>query len=157
KSRTQFRRVVEIVEKRTPGAALTTVHQKLLGCALLLEDFDQAIAEATFLLQTQERAEYYYDRALARQRKGDLNGARGGCGAAQQEGGEVGAARPLRGSIARARGGAAPAVEEPAAASGARASDPKPPLAKGCALMLLGRDADALGDFKASLKANQGL
>src|SRR5262249_42204399 len=40
KARDHFAKVVDLVEKQQPGAALPGVHQKLLGCAILLEDFD---------------------------------------------------------------------------------------------------------------------
>lgn len=156
-ARGHFRRVVEVVERRTPGAALTTVHQKLLGCALLLEEFDEAVAEATLLLKTQERGEYYYARALALHRKGDLNGALEDCAAAVREDARMAKARTLRASIVLARGDAATALGEYDEARKAAPSDPGVPLARGCALLLLGRDADALGDFRASLKANTGL
>jgi tetratricopeptide (TPR) repeat protein len=156
-SRAQFRRVVEIVERRTPGAALTTVHQKLLGCALLLEEFDDAIAEATLLLQTQERAEYYYDRALAKQRKGDLNGALEDAAAAVREDAQMSKARALRAFIVLARGDAATALAELDDARKAKASDPGVPFSRGGALLLLGRDAEALADFRSALAVNQGL
>ncbi|HZE97062.1 MAG TPA: tetratricopeptide repeat protein [Planctomycetota bacterium] len=156
-SRRHFRRVVEVVERRTPGAALTTVHQKLLGCALLLEDFDDAVTEATILLQTQERGEYFYDRALARHRKGDLNGALDDCVAALREDGQMAKARILQASIVLAKGDATTALDGYAAALQSKPSDPSIPLAKGCSLLLLGRDAEALVEFRASLKANQGL
>ena len=156
-SRAQFRRVVQIVERRTPGAALTTVHQKLLGCALLLEDFDEAIAEATLLLQTQERAEYYYDRALARQRKGDLNGALEDAAAAVREDGQMSKARALRAFVVLGRGDAVTALTELDDARKSKPSDPGVPFSRGVALLLLGRDAEALGDFRAALGVNQGL
>jgi tetratricopeptide (TPR) repeat protein len=155
-SRTHFRRVVEVVERRTPGAELTTVHQKLLGCALLLEDFDEAIAEATLLLKAQERAEYYYDRALARHRKGDLNGALEDCAAAVREDAQMAKARTLRASIVLARGDPATALGEFDEARKARPSDPLIPYSRGCALLLLGRDEEALAQLRASLKLNQG-
>jgi tetratricopeptide (TPR) repeat protein len=156
-SRAQFRRVVEVVERRSPGAALTTVHQKLLGCALLLEDFDEAIAEATLLLKTQERAEYYYDRALARQRKGDLNGALEDAGAALREDAQMAKARTLRAAVVLARGDTATALSEFDEARKSRPSDPAVPFARACALILLGRDAEALTDLRAAQKVNQGL
>ncbi|HLY10982.1 MAG TPA: tetratricopeptide repeat protein [Planctomycetota bacterium] len=156
-SRAQFRRVVDLVERRTPDAALTTVHQKLLGCALLLEDFDEAIAESTLLLKTQERAEYYYDRALARQRKGDLNGALEDAAAAVREDAQMAKARTLRAAVVLARGDAATALSELDEARKAKPSDPGVPFARACALLLLGRDAEALTDLRAALKANQGL
>ena len=156
-SRAQFRRVVDAVERRTPGAALTGVHQKLLGCALLLEDFDEAIREATLLLQSQERAEYFYDRALARQRKGDLNGALEDSAAAIREDPQMVKARALRASIVLARGDAATALGEFDEARKAKPSDPGVPFARACALLLQGRDAEALADLRASLKLNQGL
>lgn len=156
-ARGHFRRVVEVVERRTPGAALTTVHQKLLGCALLLEDFDDAIAEATLLLKTQERGEYYYGRALARHRRGDLNGALEDCTAAVREDARMAKARTLRASIVLAKGDAATALTEYDEARRSRPSDPSVPLARGCSLLLLGREAEALGEFRASLKVNHGL
>ncbi|HVR86451.1 MAG TPA: tetratricopeptide repeat protein [Planctomycetota bacterium] len=155
-SRAHFRRVVEVVERQTPGAALTTVHQKLLGCALFLEDFDEAIAEATLLLKTQERAEYYYDRALARHRKGDLNGALEDCAAAVREDAQMAKARTLRAFIVLARGDTATALGEFDEARKAKPSDPSIPFSRGCALLLLGRDPEARGQFRESLKANQG-
>jgi len=156
-SRAHFRRVVQIVERQTPGAALTSVHQKLLGCALLLEDFDEAVAEATLLLKTQERAEYYYDRALARHRKGDWNGALEDCAAAVREDAQMAKARTLRASIVLARGDTVTALGEFDLARKAKPSDPGVPFSRGCALLLLGRDAESLAEFRASLKANQGL
>src|SRR6516162_268347 len=63
KSRDHFSKVVLLVEKERPGAPLPDVHQKLLACAMMLEDFDAAQAEATRLLQFQARAEYFYTRA----------------------------------------------------------------------------------------------
>src|SRR5205807_2551846 len=92
----QFTKVVELVEKEKPGAPLPGVHQKLLGCALLLEDFDAAVAEATRLLQVQPTAEYYYARALARQRKGDLKGTIDDCAGALKEDALLTKARTLR-------------------------------------------------------------
>jgi tetratricopeptide (TPR) repeat protein len=156
-SRVQFRRVVDVVERRSPGAALTTVHQKLLGCALLLEDFDAAIEESTLLLKSQERAEYYYDRALARQRKGDLNGALEDCAAAIREDAQMAKARTLRAFVVLAKGDSATALDELDEARKAKPSDPGIPFARGCILLLLGRDADALTEFRAALKVNQGL
>jgi len=156
-SRGHFRRVVEIVERRTPGAALTTVHQKLLGCALLLEDFDEAVAEATLLLKLQERAEYYYDRALALHRKGDLNGALEDCAAAVREDAQMAKARILRAAIVLSRGDPVTALGEYDQARKAKPSDPAVPFSRGCALLLLGRDAESLGEFQASLKINLGL
>ncbi len=157
KSRGYFRTVVDRVEKQNPGSPLVTVHQKLLGCALLLEDFDAAIDEATRLLKIQERAEYYYDRALARQRKGDLNGALEDCSAAVKEDGRLTKARVLRASILLAKGDVPTALDEYAAAIKGRASDPEAPFARGCARLLLGKEAEALEDFRASQKVNQGL
>jgi tetratricopeptide (TPR) repeat protein len=156
-SRGHFRRVVEVVERRTPGAELTTVHQRLLGCALLLEDFDEAIAEATLLLKTQERGEYYYDRALARHRKGDLNGALEDCAAAVREDPRMVKARTLRASIVLAKGDPATALGEYDESRKTKPSDPSVPLAKAGSLLLLGRDAEALTELRASLKVNQGL
>jgi tetratricopeptide (TPR) repeat protein len=156
-SRTHFRRVVELVERQTPGAALTTVHQKLLGCALLLEDFDGAIAEATLLLKAQERAEYYYDRALARHRNGDWNGALEDCAAAVREDAQMAKARTLRASIVLARGDTATALREFDETRKARPSDPAAAYSRACALLFLGRDAESLDEFRASIKANQGL
>jgi tetratricopeptide (TPR) repeat protein len=156
-ARGHFRRVVEAVERRTRGAALTTVHQRLLGCALLLEDFDEAVDEATLLLKTQERGEYYYDRALARHRKGDLNGALEDCAAAVREDARMSKARTLRASIVLAKGDAATALKEYDEARKANPSDPGVPLARGCSLLLLGRDAEAPVEFRASLKVNTGL
>jgi tetratricopeptide (TPR) repeat protein len=157
KSRGYFAAVVERVEKKSPGSPLIAVHQKLLGCALLLEDFDAAIDEATRLLKIQERAEYFYDRALARQRKGDLNGALEDCAAAVREDGQLTKARVLRAGILQAKGDVPTALDEYAAAIKARASDPGAPFGRGCARLLLGREAEALEDFRASKKANQGL
>lgn len=157
KSRDQFRAVVERVERKSPGSPLTTVHQKLLGCALLLEDFDAAIEESTRLLQIQERAEYYYDRALARQRKGDLNSALEDCSAAVREDGQLPKARVLRATILLAKGDVPTALEEFGAAIKVKPSDPWAPFARGCARLLLGRDPEALEDFRASKKVNQGL
>lgn len=156
-SRGHFRRVVEVVERKTPGAALTTVHQKLLGCALLLEEFDDAVAEATLLLKTQERAEYYYDRALALHRKGDLNGALDDCAAAVREDAQMAKVRILRASIVLARGDSVTALGEYDEARKAKPSDPAVPFSRGCSLLLLGRDAESLGELRASLKINQGL
>jgi tetratricopeptide (TPR) repeat protein len=68
KARDHFARVVELVEKEQPGAPLPGVHQKLLGCAILLEEFDAAVREASHLLQIQATGEYYYARAIARRR-----------------------------------------------------------------------------------------
>ena len=157
KARGHFTTVVERVEKRSPGSPLLAVHQKLLGCALLLEDFDAAIEEATGLLKVQERAEYYYDRALARQRKGDLNGALEDCSSAVREDGQLAKARALRASILLAKGDVPTALDEYAAAIKAKPSDPWAPFARGCARLLLGRDAEALEDFRTSKKVNQGL
>lgn len=157
KSRDHFAVVVESVEKKNPGSPLITVHQKLLGCALLLEDFDAAVEEATRLLKIQERAEYFYDRALARQRKGDLNGALEDCSAAVKEDAQLSKARVLRATILLAKGDVPTALDEYAAAVKARTSDPGAPFARGCAKLLLGREAEALGDFRASKKINQGL
>jgi tetratricopeptide (TPR) repeat protein len=154
--RTQFRRVVELVERKTPGATLTTVHQKLLGCALLLEDFDDAVTESTLLLKDQERAEYYYDRALARQRKGDLNGALDDCAAALREDSQMAKVRVLRATIVHAKGDPATALSDLDQAARAKPSDPSVPLARGCLHLLQEQDAEALAAFRASLKVNFG-
>ena len=70
-ARTHFGKVVELVERKSPEAALPRVYQQLLACDLLLEDFDRAIEDASYLLKLQATGEYYFDRALAQQRKGD--------------------------------------------------------------------------------------
>lgn len=156
-ARGHFRRVVEVVERLTPGAALTTVHQKLLGCALLLEDFDEAIVESTLLLKTQERGEYYYDRALARHRKGDLNAALDDCAAAVREDARMVKARTLRAAIVLEKGDAVTALGEVDEARKAKPSDPSAPLAKASLLLLLGRDGEAPAELRASLALNQAL
>jgi len=154
--RKHFKRVVELVERKTPGATLTTVHQKLLGCALLLEDFDEAVAEATLLLKDQERAEYYYDRALARYRKGDLNGALEDCGAAVREDGQMVKARVLRASVVYDKGDRATAFADLDRAAQVKPSDPSVPLARACLLMLELEDRNALDKLRESLKLNAG-
>lgn len=154
--RKHFKRVVELVERKSPGAALTTVHQKLLGCALLLEDFDEAVTEATLLLKDQERAEYYYDRALARYRKGDLNGALDDCGAAVREDGQMVKARVLRASVVYDKGDRATAYADLDRAAQVKPSDPSVPLARACLLILDGDDPSALAKLRESLKLNVG-
>ena len=104
KARDHFVRVVQLVEKEKPGAPLAGVHQKLLGCAILLEEFDAAIREATHLLQIQTTGEYYYARALARRRKGDAKGAIEDCDAAIKEDGLLVKARTLKAEVLLSRG-----------------------------------------------------
>lgn len=154
--RKQFKRVVELVERKSPGATMTAVHQKLLGCALLLEDFDDAVAEATLLLKDQERAEYSYDRALARYRKGDLNGALDDCATAIREDGQMAKARILRASVIFDKGDPASAFTDLDQAAKAKPSDPSVPLARGCLQMLALKNAEALAEFRTSIKLNAG-
>jgi tetratricopeptide (TPR) repeat protein len=156
KARDHFSKVVEIVEKEQPGAPLPGVHQKLLGCAMLLEDFDAAVAEATRLIQFQPGAEYYYARALARQRKGDPKGAAEDCADALREDALLTKARTLRAYVILAGGDAEAGLAEYARAVQARASDPGGYLGRACAYYRLERWAEALQDLQSARKLNRG-
>lgn len=156
KSREQFARVVELVEKEKPGAPLPGVRQKLLACALLLEDFDAAIVEADRLIRIQETAEYYYARALARARKGDGKGALEDCAAALKEDPRLTKARSLKADVLFAQGDDASALAELAEAARLKPSDPAAFLARACAHYRLERWNDAREDLRLSLKLNQG-
>jgi tetratricopeptide (TPR) repeat protein len=156
KSRDHFTRVVELVEKAQPGAPLPTVHQKLLGCAILLEEFDAAIREASHLLRLQTTAEYYYARALARRRKGDAKGAIEDCDAAIKEDGLLVKARILKAEVLLSRGETDPALAEYAAAIQAKTSSHEGYLGRACAYYRLERWADALADLRTARKVNRG-
>jgi tetratricopeptide (TPR) repeat protein len=156
KARDQFAKVVELVEKEKPGAPLPGVHQKLLGCAILLEDFDAAEREATHLLKIQATGEYYYDRALARQRKGDLKGAVEDCESALKEDSLLTKARTLKAELLLAQGDGKAALEELAEAIRLRPSDPEAFLARACAHYRLERWNEADGDLQSVLKLNKG-
>ncbi len=156
KARDRFRKVVELVEKQNPAAPLPVVHQKLLGCAMMLEDFDAAIAEATRLLKFQARAEYFYARALARQRKGDLKGTlEDGADALREEPGLT-KARTLRAYTLLASSDVDAALAEYAAALQRKPSDPGGPLGRAGAYYRLERWKEAEEDLKAARKLNQG-
>ena len=156
KSRDHFTRVVELVEKAQPGAPLPGVHQKLLGCAILLEDFDAAIREASHLLRIQTTGEYYYARALARRRKGDAKGAIEDCDAAIKEDALLIKARILKAEVLLSRGETEPALAEVAAAIQSKPSSHEGYLARACAFYRLERWTDALADLKTARKMNQG-
>jgi tetratricopeptide (TPR) repeat protein len=156
KAKEQFARVVELVEKSKPGAALPGVHQKLLGCALLLEDFEAAVAEATRLLEIQPTGEYFYARALARQRKGELDAALDDASKAVQEDGLLVKARTLRASLLLSKGQAAPAMDEFAAAIRAKPSEREGYLGRAAAHYRLEHWAEAAGDLQSARKANRG-
>jgi len=157
KARDQFSKVVQLVEKEKPDAPLPGVHQKLLGCAMLLEDFDAAVAEATRLIQFQPTAEYFYARALARQRKGDLKGTIDDCAGALREDTHLTKARTLRAYAIVAGGDPDAGLAEYAAAVRAKPSDPGGYLGRACALYRLERWAEALDDLKAARKFNRGV
>lgn len=156
KSRDHFTRVVQLVEKAQPGASLPGVHQKLLGCAMMLEEFDAAIREATHLLAIQETGEYYYARALARLRKGDAAGAVGDCDRALKEDPKLVKALSLKADVKLSRGETEPALADYAAAIQARPSSHEGPLARAAASYRLERWADALADLLAAAKLNRG-
>jgi tetratricopeptide (TPR) repeat protein len=157
KARDQFSKVVELVEKEKAGAPLPGVHQKLLGCAMLLEDFDAAVAEATRLLQYQPSAELYYVRALARQHKDDLKGAIHDCTAALKEDGLLTKARTLRGYALLVDGDAQAGLAEFAAAIRAKPSDPEGYLGRAGAFVRLERWKEALDDLQSAQKFNRGV
>jgi tetratricopeptide (TPR) repeat protein len=156
KARDHFSKVVLLVEKEQPGAPLPGVHQKLLGCAMLLEDFDAAITEATRLLKFQVRAEYFYTRALARHHKGDLKGTLEDCAEALREEPTLTKARTLRAYALLAGSDVDAALAEYAAAIRAKASDPGGPLDRACAYYRLDRWKEAGEDLKSARKLNQG-
>jgi len=156
KSREHFAKVVELVEKEQPGAPLPDVHQKLLGCAMMLEDFDAAVAEATRLLKFQARAEYFYARALARQRKGDFQGTLEDCADALREEPGLTKVRILRADALLASSDVDAALAEYAAAIQRKPSDPGGPLGRACAYYRLERWKEAAEDLKAARKLNQG-
>jgi tetratricopeptide (TPR) repeat protein len=156
KARDHFARVVLLVEKEKPGAPLPGVHQKLLGCALLLEEFDAAVREATHLLQIQTTGEYYYARALARRRKGDARGAIEDCDAALKEDALLVKARTLKADVLLARGETEAALAEYGIAIQARPSSREGYLARACAFYRLERWADALADLRTARKVNRG-
>lgn len=156
KARDHFAKVVELVEKTSPGAPLPAVRQKLLGCALLLEEFDAAIAEATRLIAIQATGEYYFARALARQRKGDLKGALEDGAAALAEEPRMTKARSLRASVLIAQGDAKGGMEELAAAIRAKPSDPHAHLARAAARYQQGQWPEAFDDLQKAGKLFTG-
>lgn len=156
KSRDHFARVVELVEKAQPGAPLPGVHQKLLGCAILLEEFDAAVREASHLLRIQTTGEYYYVRALARRRKGDAKGAIEDCDAAIKEDALLVKARTLKAEALLSLGETEPALAELAAAIQAKPSGREGYLGRACASYRLERWADALADLQTARKMNRG-
>jgi tetratricopeptide (TPR) repeat protein len=156
KAREQFTRVVELVGKENPGATLIDVHQKLLGCAVLLEEFDTAVAEATRLINAQPRAEYFYARALARQRQGDAKGAVDDCAEALREEPGMTKARTLRAYALLAGGDREAGLAEYAAALRAKPSDPGGYLGRACALYRLERWKEALDDLRSARRLNAG-
>lgn len=156
KARDHFAKVVEIVEKTAPGAPLPGVHQKLLGCALLLEEFDAAIAEATKLIAIQSTAEYYFARALARQRSGDAKGSLEDCDAALKEDKLLTKARTLKAERLLARGEGKAALDELTQAITLKPSDPSAFLARACAHYREGRWQEALQDLQSASALNAG-
>jgi tetratricopeptide (TPR) repeat protein len=156
RARDHFAKVVAIVEKTAPNPPLPAVRQKLLGCALMLEEFDAAIAEATRLIGIQSTAEYFYVRALARQRKGDGKGAIEDCAAALQEDGFHTRARTLKAEVLLARGEGKAAMSELAEAIRLKPSDPSAFLARACAHYREGRWPEALQDLQSSSTLNTG-
>jgi tetratricopeptide (TPR) repeat protein len=152
-----FAKVVELVEKTTPGAPLPTVHQKLLGCALLLEEFDAAIAEATKLIAIQATAEYYFARALARQRSGDAKGAIEDCDAALKEDNLLTKARTLKAEGLMAGGEGKSAMAELDEAVRLKPSDPAAFLARACAHYREGRWKEAQQDLQSASALSTGL
>jgi len=156
KSRDHFARVVELVEKSQPGAPLPGVHQKLLGCAILLEEFDAAIREASHLLRIQTTGEYYYARALARRRSGDSKGAIEDCDAAMKEDALLVKARTLKAEVLLSRGETEPAMAEYGGAIQAKPSGREGYLGRACAYYRLERWAEALADLQTARKQNRG-
>ena len=156
KSRDHFAKVVQLVEKEQPGAPLPGVHQKLLGCAMMLEDFDAAIREATHLLGIQETGEYYYARALARRRKGEVAGAVEDCDRALQEDPRLVKALALKADVRLSRGETEPALADHAAAIRAKPSSREGSLGRAGAFYRLGRWAEALADLQTADKLNRG-
>lgn len=156
KARDHFTKVVELVEKSQPGAPLPGVHQKLLGCAMLLEDFDTAIAEATKLIRLQATGEYYFARALARQRSGDEKGALDDCAAALKEDAVLIKARGLRAELLLGQGEEKAALDELAEAVKLRPADPGPYLARAAVHYRRQRWAEARTDLRTGFKLNQG-
>jgi tetratricopeptide (TPR) repeat protein len=156
KSRDHFARVVELVEKAQPGAPLPGVHQKLLGCAMELEEFDAAIREATRLIAIQETGEYYYARALARRRKGEGAGAIEDCDRALKEDPKLVKAWGLKADVKLSRGETEHALADWAAAIQAKPSSHEGPLARAAAFYRLDRWAEALPELQAASKLNRG-
>lgn len=156
KARDQFAKVIELAEKEKPGAPLVGVRQKLLGCALQLEDFEAAIAVATRLIEIQATGEYYYARGLARQRKGDVKGALEDGASALSEDGRMTKARSLRASLLLSQGDAQAAMDELAAAIQAKPSDPTAYLARAAARYQQGQWAEAFDDLQKAEKLFTG-
>lgn len=157
KARDHFSKVVALVEKEKPGAPLPGVHQKLLGCAMLLEDYDAAVAEATRLIQFQPTAEYYYARALARLHKDDPKGAIDDCAAALKEDALLTKARTLRGYALLVGGDAQAGLAEYAAAIQAKPSDAEGYLGRAGAHLRMERWKEALDDLQSARKFNRGV
>lgn len=156
RAQTQFQKVVERVEAVKPGEALPGVHQKLLACALLLEDFDSAVNEATRLINLQPIAEYYYDRALAFRRKGDPRAALADCARALQEDALMTKARVLRAETLLMTGEVTAAMEEYSTAVRLRPSDRRGYLGRAMAHYFLEQWPEALTDLEAARKHNRG-
>jgi tetratricopeptide (TPR) repeat protein len=156
KSRDHFARVVLLVEKAQPGASLPGVHQKLLGCAMMLEDFDAAIREATHLIGLQETGEYYYARALARRRKGEVAGPIEDADRALKEDPKLVKAQALKAEVMLSRGETDGALADLAAAIRGKPSSHEGPLARAAVGYRLDRWAEALTDLQAAAKLNHG-
>lgn len=157
RARVHFLKVVELVEKKSPDALLTGVHQKLLGCHLLMEDFEGAIREATRLIGQQPTAEYYYDRALARQRKGDLDGALEDAAAALKESPGLTKVRTLRASLLLAKENKDAALKELDEAIRLKPGDYAGFLARGLTHYQLGNWMEAEKDLKWAAIINNAI
>lgn len=157
RARGHFQKLVELVEKRKPDATLTDVHQKLLGCHLLLEDYDRALEEAARLIKIQPTAEYSYDRALARQRKGEPEAALEEAAAALKETPGLTKARTLRAAVLLSKGDAEGALKELTDTIAEKPGDRGGYLGRGCAHYFLGNWAEAGRDLKEAMLRNKGL
>lgn len=156
RARDHFRAVVERVERLHPGTPLLGVHQKLLACALLLEDFDAAVGEASRLIDLEPRGEYYYDRALALVRKGNFAGALEDCSRALREETSLIKARVLRAFTLLSVGRAADALAEFATVIEQKPTDRRGYLGRAWALYSLERYGEAGADLEEAWNKNRG-
>ena len=106
--------------------------------------------------KVQARAEYFYARALARQRKGNGKGTLEDCAEALREEPTHTKARTLRAYALLAASDVDAALAEYSAAFRLKASDPGGPLGRAGAYYRLERWKEAEEDLKTARKLNQG-